>query len=54
MTKLEELDLTLTELKELKSELLVMASMNNDMGAWARAKVSRIEAIVKLKKQGMN
>jgi len=49
MTELEELDLT--ELKGLKSELLVIASMNNTMGAWARTKVSRIEAIVKIQEQ---
>jgi hypothetical protein len=56
MTKLEELGLT--ELKQLKSELLVGINMANamakDAGAMAKdagAKVLRIEAIVKLKEK---
>ena len=54
MTELAELELT--ELEQLKSELLVGIDMANamakDAGAMAKdagAKVSRIEAIVKLK-----
>tara|TARA_B110000211_G_C14051893_1_gene541605 strand:- start:339 stop:608 length:270 start_codon:yes stop_codon:yes gene_type:complete len=50
MTKLEELELT--ELKELKAELLVLTSMaKGDIRAWAVDEISRIEAIVKLKEQ---
>jgi len=49
MTKLEELGLT--ELKQLKSELLVGINMANAMAKDAGAKVLRIEAIVKLKEK---
>jgi len=50
MTKLEELELT--ELEELKAELLVLTSMaKGDMRAWAVDEISRIEAIVKLKEK---
>ena len=52
MTKLEELELT--ELKELKAELLVLTSMaKGDIRAWAVDEISRIEAIVKLRSKTM-
>ena len=55
MSELEELELT--ELEELKSELLVRTSMASPCvkagaRAWAVDEVSRIEAVVKLKEQG--
>ena len=56
MTELEELELT--ELEELKAELLVLTSMAGfwvkaDARAWVKTEISRIEAeIVKLKEQG--